>query len=311
MYLLAEIIPAVRRLRLPINRDQVILLLAAFNELMLGIETTMAHLLSGTIRSGEWVPIIFGPVAGVLLGIAGLIALRKRQMANSIASLVFLASMVVGVLGSYFHLHRAILSDAPAGQQLNELVLLYAPPLLSPLTFILIGILGISAAWEELPLDSGLVRLIGRRQIQMPLSKTRAYFLMTALFILVTVVSSVIDHARSGFANPWLWLPTIIGIFTTLVTLSAGAFKRLQRSDLITYAAAMILMALVGLLGAWFHVDFNRTGQGAFIVERFLRGAPAMAPLLFADMGLLGLVVLLDPAPVERKKKEPPLDMAA
>jgi hypothetical protein len=32
------------------------------------------------------------------------------------------------------------------------------------------------------------------------------------------------------------------------------------------------------------------------VVERFMRGAPDLAPLLFANVGLLGLLVLLDPA---------------
>jgi hypothetical protein len=31
------------------------------------------------------------------------------------------------------------------------------------------------------------------------------------------------------------------------------------------------------------------------VPERFLRGAPIMAPMLFANMGLIGLIVLLDP----------------
>jgi hypothetical protein len=37
------------------------------------------------------------------------------------------------------------------------------------------------------------------------------------------------------------------------------------------------------------------TAAGAFVVERFIRGAPFLAPLLFANMGSLGLFVLLGP----------------
>ena len=46
---------------------------------------------------------------------------------------------------------------------------------------------------------------------------------------------------------------------------------------------AMLLLIAVG-------------GIGAVVVERFLRGAPVLASLLFANVGLLGLLVLLDPA---------------
>lgn len=301
MYLLAEALPFIRRWRLlrrpPLNRDQVVLLMTALNFMLLGLDTYLAHSISGTIRPGEWIPIIFGPIAGVLLLLAGLIAFRRRQAANLIASLVCLTSIAVGVLGSYYHLHRAILTSAPAGQQITALILVYAPPLLGPLTFALVGLLGISAAWEEDPVDSGILRLFGNLRLQMPLPKTRAYFLLIALFILATVLSSVLDHARTNFENPWLWLPTAIGAFATFITLAMGAYVRVDRGDLLTYLAAMGLMVLVGLIGAVLHVLHDLTGQGALLVERAIRGAPLMAPLLFANMGALGVLILLHPTP--------------
>lgn len=295
MYLLAEAFPFVRRYRLPVNRDQVVLLMAALNEILLGVDTYLAHSIGGTIRAGEWIPIIFGPVAGILLLVGGLIAMRKRLAANIIASMAMLGSIAVGMLGSYYHLHRAILSSAPAGQQVTALVLIYAPPLLGPLTFALVGILGISAAWIEEPADSGLLRLFGSLRVQMPLSKTRAYFLLVALFILATLLSSVLDHARTNFVNRWLWFPTVVGAFATFVTLAMGAYQKLERGDLFTFAAAMGLMVVVGLVGAALHIERDLTGQGALLVERVIHGAPLMAPLLYANMGALGIVVLLDP----------------
>jgi hypothetical protein len=296
MYLLAEAFPLIKRLRIPFNRDQVMLLLAAFNELVLGVDTYLAHSITGTLKPGEWIPVIFGLAAGAALFLAGWMALYKRTLANLIASLVFLASIVVGVLGSYYHLQRALLPDAPAGQQITALLLVYGPPLLGPITFALIGLLGLSAAWREDPLDSGSVHLLGKVRVRLPLSKTRAYFFMTALFILATVLSSVLDHARSNFANAWVWLPTLVGVFAVLVTTAMGAYDRLERKDLLTFIAAMGLMAGAGLLGAFFHIEYNLTGQGAILGERFIHGAPILAPLLYANMALLGLIVLLDPA---------------
>jgi hypothetical protein len=57
----------------------------------------------------------------------------------------------------------------------------------------------------------------------------------------------------------------------------------------------MLLMILVGVIGLGLHVREDLTSQGAIVGERFLRGAPFLAPLLFADMGALGLAILLDP----------------
>ncbi|MEW5868276.1 MAG: hypothetical protein AB1894_03305 [Chloroflexota bacterium] len=71
---------------------------------------------------------------------------------------------------------------------------------------------------------------------------------------LATVISSVLDHARTDFSNPWLWVPTAVGVFTTAVAVMAGATE------------------------------------------------PFLAPLLFADIGGIGLIALLDP--VERRPAE-------
>ncbi len=295
MYYLAEAFPFVKRLRIPLSRDQIMLLMAAINLAFLGFDIYLAHDLDRTIKPFEWIPIIFAPVAAVLLLIAGLVAIRNRPLANSIATLVLFSCIVVGGLGSFFHLRYALLVDAPAGQQISTNVLIWAPPLLGPLTFILIAFLGISAAWVEDPVDSGTLTLLSNRKLSMPLPKTRAYFLMVALFILITVISSVLDHARTGFANPWLWLPTFAGVFAIAVTWAMGVFTHLERSDLVAYIFAMLLLVVVGLVGAWLHVNHNLTGQGAVIGERFLRGGPFLAPLLFANMGALGIIVLLDP----------------
>jgi hypothetical protein len=295
VYLLADIFPFVRRLKIPLARDQVMLLLAAFNLLALGIDTYLAHSMNEAVQGNEWIPIIYGPVAGVILLAAGLVARRNRMLANGAATLVCLACLVIGGLGSYFHLYRGLLPDAPAGQAVTAWLLLYTPPLFSPATFALVGMLVISAAWQETPVDSGVLRLPGGRKLEMPFSKTRAYFFLTTLFILATVISSVLDHARTNFANPWLWLPTAVGVFATAVCMAMGAYSKLSRGDLITFMVSMALMILVGILGSFFHLQYDLTGQGVFLVERFLRGAPSLAPLLFANMGLLGLIVLLDP----------------
>jgi hypothetical protein len=299
---LATIFPPLQRTRwLPLSRDQLMLLMAATNEIFLGIDTYLAHSISGTIRPYEWIPIIFGPIAGALLLLAGLIALRRRPLATIIAAVTLLASIGVGLLGAYFHWARAILPSGPPGQQVTVTLLVWAPPILAPLTFALVGLLGISAAWIEDPADSGVLRLLMGRHIRLPYSKTRAYFFMVGLGTLATVVSSVLDHARTNFENPWLWVPTVAGVFGTAVALMLGALDRPTRADLITFAATMLLLIAVGVVGALLHVSFDLIAEGTVVVERFIRGAPFLAPLLFSNMGALGLIALLDPAEVSRQ----------
>jgi hypothetical protein len=299
MYHLATVFPPVQRVRrLPLSRDQFMLLMAAINEIFLGIDIYLAHSISGTITRNEWIPIIFGPIAGALLLLAGLIALRQRPLATIIANVILLTSIGVGLLGAYFHFVRAILPSGPAGQQVTVNLLVWAPPILGPLTFCLVGVLGISAAWIEDPPDSGRLVLLARQHIRLPFSKTRGYFFWISLGILATVISSVLDHARTNFENPWLWVPTAAGVFGTVVAMTLGAIDRPTRADLTTYTATMLLLIVVGVVGALLHVSFDLTALRVVVPERFIRGAPILAPLLFSNMGALGLIALLDPAEV-------------
>ncbi len=295
--------PQVQRFRIPVSRDQAMLLMIAVNEILLGVETYLAHSISGTIVLREWIPIVAGPVMGFLLLFAGLIALRNRMAANIIGTLVFLVSILVGILGSYFHILRAVLPSAPPGSQVSVPLLVWGPPILGPITFALIGILGLSAAWQEDPPDSGRLILPGGVHLQLPYSKTRAYFFLIGLGMLITVLSSVLDHTRSGFVNPLVWIPTILGLFTTAVILTLGFLDHPTRFDLVTFVLTMLVILTVGVLGSILHISHDLTTQGAIVGERLIRSAPVLAPMLFSNMGLFALLILFDSAEGEHFKR--------
>jgi len=299
VYYLAAAFPPIKRIgRLPITRDQLVLLMVAVNEIFLAIDIYLAHSISGTIRPNEWIPIIFGLVAGGVLLFAGLVAVRNRSLAASAGTVVFLASIAVGLLGAYFHLVRAARPFAPPGARVTIDLLVWAPPILGPLTFALVGALGISAAWIEDPPDSGVLVLPRRQRVRLPFSKTRAIIFWVSLGILATVISSVLDHARTGFVNPWLWVPTVVGVFATVVGATLAAVDSPSRGDITIYVLTMLLLILVGVVGLVLHVRDDLTSSGVFVTERFIRGAPFLAPMLFANMGTLGLLALLDPVEI-------------
>lgn len=295
MYYLAEVFPKLRQIKLPFSRDQFILLMAAVNEIFLGLDIYLAHSISGTIVPREWIPIIFGPTAGVLLLVAGAIAIKNRPIAVVLANVVLVSSIVVGLLGAYFHLVRGILPSAPLTQKVTIDLLVWAPPVIGPLMFSLVGWMGISAAWVEDPADSGRLLLFRGRKLHLPFSKTRVYLLIISLGILATLISSVLDHARTDFRNPWLWLPTAVGVFSAVVAFALASYDEIRKQDVVVYVIAMGLLIVVGLIGLVLHILLNLTTEGLVIQERFIRGAPFLAPTLYANMGLLGLLVLLDP----------------
>lgn len=271
------------------------LLMVTVNLLFLGIDTTIAHLESGTLVTREWIPIAFGFLGSGALLLAGLVAIRNRSVATMLATLTLIISIAVGLLGTYFHLYRAALPTAPVGERLTLPLLVWAPPILGPLAFAIVGVLGISAAWLEVPTDSGTLRLLGGRRVHLPFSKTRAYFFAVGMGMMAALMSSVLDHARTGFTSPWVWWATAIGIFGMVAAITMGALDRPTRTDLLTYMVAMVLLIVSGPIGTLVHVQANLIGERIVVLERFLRGAPFLAPLLYANMGFIGLIVLLDP----------------
>ncbi len=295
MYHLATVLPIVKRVRLPFSRDQLVLVMMAVNLFFLSVDIYLAHSISGTIVPNEWIPIIFGLLGAILLVAAGLIALRNRPLATVIATLTLLVSIAVGLLGAYFHWLRGTLPTGPVGERVTLDLLVWAPPIFGPLMYSFVGIFGLSAAWIEEPPDSGILLLLGGQRLQLPYSKTRAYFFIIGMAALATVLSSALDHARLNFADPWLWVPTLIGAFGAVAAVVVGALNRPKRADLIIYIIAMLLLIAVGVIGAVLHIFGNLTSQGTVVIERFIRGAPFLAPLLFANVGTLGLIVLLDP----------------
>ncbi len=296
MYYLAILFPGLKGKRLlPLSRDQMMLIMAAINLVFLAVDIYLAHNLNGTIRPREWIPIIFGIVAGALLFLAGLIDLLHRKAASIITTIVLTASIIVGLLGAYFHIVRAIRPDAPLGEIVTTQLLIWAPPIVGPLIFSLVGIWGVSAAWIEEPPDSGRLHIWGSFELDLPFSKTRAFLFMVSLGILATLLSSVLDHGRAQFENPWLWPPIIVGVFATVVSLGLAVIDRPTRSDIAIYFAAMVSLLAIGLIGFLLHIQFDLTSQNEIVPERFLRGAPFLAPMLFANMALVGLISIMDP----------------
>jgi hypothetical protein len=285
--------PRFSKLKIPLDRDQMMLLMAAVNEIFLGIDIYLAHMISGTIVPREWIPIIFGPLAGAALLFTGWLSRKNQPVSVLIANLVFGSSILVGLLGAYFHFIRAILPTGPTGSRVTLQMLIWAPPVVGPLVFSLVGLLGITAIWIEDPPDSGRLLLWEDKSLQFPFNKTRAFFLMVSMGTLATLLSSVLDHARTNFQNPWLWVPTIAGILGVIAPLIMTLIENPTRGDVMIYFATMVLLILVGALGAGLHILTNLTSGGEFVQERFIRGAPFLAPLLFANMGTLGLINLL------------------
>jgi hypothetical protein len=297
MYHLATVFPFLRRFRIPITRDQAMYIMVAINELFLGLDHWFAHMINGTITPREAIPIIFGPSAGVFMILMMILAIKKRELASILVTIVLMGGIILGIVGWFFHLFYTVPFYAPPGERFSIDLFIWNPPILGPLTGSLIGFLGVTSLWPENPPDSGHLLVFGKYPLPMiPMSKARAYFLLLALAILATFISSALDHARTGFHNPWLWFPIITSVFAILMAMNIGFQENPSRADLTIFVAAMFLLILVGLTGMVLHLWMNHVvGAGIIVWERVIKGAPFLAPLLFCDMGGLGLIVMMDP----------------
>lgn len=294
----ATVLPVLKRVRLPLRRDLAALLFIVLNELLLGLETHLAHALNGTLRFNEWIPVICGPLAGVMLLVALGFRQRKPRLALGVAVAALVLSMGVGGLGAYFHFVRATRLTAAPGERVSLALLVWGAPLLAPPAFMLVGILGLLALSKSIEGIPGALDTVSLPA--WPIEKSRVYFLLTSLGVLIATVSSLFDHLRGGFTNPWLWVPVLCGAFGTITAFALGLISKPTRADLTVYLAAVGLQLVVGPLGLVLHVLHDLGVGGEIIIERFLRGAPILAPMVFANMGLLGLLVLLDPEPQSR-----------
>lgn len=92
-----------------------------------------------------------------------------------------------------------------------------------------------------------------------------------------------------------LWVPVGAGLLGVIVAALMGFLDQPRRGDILIHTLAMLLLIVTGGVGAYLHIKQNLTSDLIVVPERFIRGAPFLAPLLFTNMGMLGLLTTLDP----------------
>jgi hypothetical protein len=290
-------IPGIGELKLPVTRNDLLLLMVAFMEIGLGVETYLAHLISGEVKPAESIPVFFGPLAGLILLIAVFIRLRRRALtqASLIIIGVAIASVVVGVVGSAFHWARIVPPAGFADRGLRWDWIIFAPPVAGPLSFAGVGLLAILAVLEDTKPETGRLTLPGIITFNTPLPQTRQFLWLIAFGLYAATLSSFLDHGRTSFENIMVWIPVVLGLFGSIATTLMALYAQRTRSDWFIFFWVMIAMIGMGVLGLGLHINADLPeGTSNIVIERFIRGAPVMAPLLFALMGTFGLITMVD-----------------
>lgn len=234
------------------------------NLAFLTADVYIAHAVNAFERPEEWIPIGFSAIAPLLL-IAALF-LRNR-FGRFLGFAVGWASLVIGIAGLVFHLQSHFFEE----QTIRNLV--YTAPFVAPLAYAGLGLLLI------------LDRMVDAESIEWA---QWVVFLALGGFA-GNFVLSLTDHAQNGFFNRLEWVPVVsaalaVGFLLMLV---------LRPLELQLHRAAwwiLMLQFVVGVAGFTLHLysDLGRTGRNLW--EKFLYGAPAFAPLLFANLAVLAAI---------------------
>ncbi|SPF32475.1 putative membrane protein [Candidatus Desulfosporosinus infrequens] len=271
-------------LHIPITKTRLILFYLSLNYLIVFVDVLIAHALNRLFPVYEWIPVIFSPIAALS---AILLFIRPKPGCISILNLfINFTGVVIGILGFGFHLQ-----GASAGNVVSFAGLTSGNPVFAPLAFVALGSIGILTTLDDRS---------NSRKYNLT-RKTRWLLLTTAFWFFATALVAYFDHARTGFTNLYTWIPLYMGIFAAMILL-LQAYSQPERGLSILLGTTMILSFAVGLLGFAFHLSADLAGRGSILWSRVFYQAPGLAPLLFCDLGIWGILVFLDPL------NESPLD---
>lgn len=239
------------------------------NLAILAADIYIAHSVNHFRNAAEYVPLYFSLGAPLLL--TAVIALRWLWSLDAawrdVGYLVGWLSILVGLGGVLFHLESRFFLD----RTLKSLT--YAAPFAAPLAYTGLGFL----------------LLVNRMVAPRSAEWARWVILMALGGFFGNFVLSLTDHASNGFFQKTEWIPVISSALATgflIVPLLMTVTRRFMDLCLIV----LLVQALVGVLGFWFHMEANLVEPGPSLFDRLVNGAPPMAPLLFPNLVWLALI---------------------
>ena len=278
-------------IRLPMEKNRLLLIFVGINLMFTGIDVALAHSINRFVPVYEWIPILYFPF-GAMSCIVAAFRTKPKKWHSLIHIALMLTGIVVGILGTAFH-GNAVLN--PQGY-LTWAWVVFGSPILAPLAFAGISLLGLYAITEESEDAPGMLKVPGIGTFKAPISRDRHFMWLVGLGFGASAVTSIIDHAQYGYTF-YKMIPIIYGLFSTTVVIYLSVAKHWTKGDELVYFWTMIAAVAVGITGFGFHLSADLAGTGALSLERILAFAPVLAPLLYSDLGLLGLLV------VARQKK--------
>jgi len=220
-------------------------------------------------NQAEYIPLIFSATAPLFLIVGLTLRYRWPALGKDLGYLVGWVAVLVGLTGVILHLESRFFYECTLRS------LTYSAPFAAPLAYTGLGFL-----------------LIMNRMVD-PESEEWAQWvlLLTLGGFLGNFVFSLADHAGNGFFNPLEWVPVVASAIAAGF-LAVPLLMRVSRPYIDLCAAVLVLEAGVGLWGFFLHAAGNLRGPSVHPFDNFIYGAPPMAPLLFPNLMVLGIIAL-------------------
>lgn len=256
---------------LPFTPKHILLFFIGFSFAVTALDVTMCHSQNNFIPKYEWIPIIYAMVAAVAT--FGYLFKPTNTALLNVYRVTMVLGVLVGIVGTFLHLFGNI--SVKEQQVVNWLI--YSIPVFAPLAFTWMSLFGLALIN---PTPQRLVRLVG-------------------LAFLITALTAGFDHAQTNFANLYAMIPLAAGLLAfSICWLSSihlvdrqGEQPAINTGIANLYYAVMLMMIVVGLVGFYLHLMANLEATVVLIpVKRFLYHAPILGPLLFAQLGTLGIL---------------------
>jgi hypothetical protein len=242
---------------------------AILNIGFLTFDIYMAHSVNEFRNRNEYIPLFFSAIAPLVLLIALWFRKRRPILWKILGHVVGGSAVLVGLTGVILHLDSHFFYE----RTLRSLT--YSAPFAAPLAYTGLGFL-----------------LIMNRMVDAESVEWAEWVLMFTLGGFIgNFIFSLADHAANGFFYPMEWVPVVASALA-VGFLTVPLVMRVSRLFIDLCAAILLLEAAVGLWGFILHAEGNLQGPSIHPIDNFIYGAPPMAPLLFPNLMVLGIIGL-------------------
>jgi hypothetical protein len=242
---------------------------AILNIGFLTFDIYLAHSVNQFRNRAEYIPFFFSVTAPWALIVALTQRQRRRILWKILGQVIGWSAIVVGLTGVILHLESSFFYERTIRS------LTYSAPFAAPLAYAGLGFL-----------------LVMNRMVDCESLEWAQWVLLFTMGGFVgNFVFSLADHAENGFFFHVEWVP-VAASAVAIGILCVPLLMKVSRSFIDMSAAVLVVDAGVGLWGFVLHTVGNLQGPSIHAFDNFIYGAPPMAPLLFPNLMVLGIIGL-------------------